>query len=60
MAKTTDEKVNTVIKHNTFWYNDRVFEENYEAHITALRETLLVLRNQVQNKGLTKELLKVT
>ena len=57
MAKTTDEKVNTVIKHNTFWYNDRVFEENYEAHITALKETLLVLRNQVQNKGLTKELL---
>ncbi len=28
MARTTDEKVNTVITYNTFWYNDRVFEEN--------------------------------
>ncbi len=58
MARTTDEKVNTVITYNTFWYNDRVFEENYEAYITSLKETLLVLRNQVQNKGLTKELLE--
>ncbi len=57
MEKTIDEKVNTVIKHNTFWYNDNAFEENYEAHITALKDTLLVLRNQVQNEGLTKELL---
>lgn len=57
MRRTTDEKVNTVIKHNTFWYKDNTFEENYEAHITALKETLLVLRNQVQNEGLTKDLL---
>ena len=52
MAKTIDEKVNTVITYNTFWYNNRVFEENYEAHITSLKETLLVLRNQVPNLSL--------
>ncbi len=57
MARTTEEKVNTVIEHNTFWYSDKAFEESYEAHITALKETLLVLRNQVKNKGLTKDLL---
>ena len=57
MTRTTDEKVNTVIEHNTFWYKDSTFEENYEAHITALKETMLVLRNQVQNEGLTKDLL---
>ena len=58
MARTTTEKVNTVLTHNTFWFQDRVFEEKYEAHITVLRETLLVLKNQVQNQGLTKELIE--
>lgn len=58
MVRTTDEKVNTVLTQNTFWFQDRAFEEEYEAHITVLRETLLVLRNQVQNQGLTKELIE--
>lgn len=58
MARTTDEKVSTVLTQNTFWFQDRVFEEEYEAHITLLRETLLVLRNQIQNQGLSKELLE--
>ena len=57
MARSTDEKVSTVLKQNTFWFEDRVFEEKYEAHITGLRDTLLVLRNQIQNQGLTKELI---
>lgn len=57
MERTTDEKVDTVIARNTFWLNNRVFEDEYEAHINALKETLLVLRNQVQNQGLTKKLL---
>ena len=54
MAKSTDEKVSTVLKQNTFWFEDRMFEEKYEAYITHLRDTLLVLRNQIQNEGLTK------
>ena len=58
MTRSTDEKVNTVLKQNTFWFQDRMFEEEYEAHITVLRETLLVLRNQVQNQGLSKELIE--
>lgn len=58
MVKTIDEKVNTVLAQNTFWFQDRVFEEQYEAHITVLKETLLVLRNEIQNQGLTKKLLE--
>ncbi len=57
MARTIDEKVNTVLTQNTFWFQDRVFEEEYEAHITVLKETLLVLRNQIQNHGLTENLI---
>jgi len=58
MARSTDEKVSTVLKQNTFWFHNRTFEEEYEAHITALKETLLVLRNQVQTQGLTKKLIE--
>ena len=58
MARTIDEKVDTVLTQNTFWFQDRVFEEKYEAHITVLKETLLVLRNQIQNQGLTKKLVE--
>ena len=57
MARSSDEKINTVIARNTFWLNNKTFEEGYEASINALKETLLVLRNQVQNQGLTKKLL---
>ena len=58
MAKSTDEKVSTVLKQNTFWFEDRMFEEKYEAYITGLRDTLLVLRNQIQNQGLTKAVIE--
>ena len=58
MARSPREKVNTVLKQNTFWFHNRTFEEEYEGHITALKETLLVLRNQVQAQGLTKSLIE--
>lgn len=58
MSKSIDEKVNTVITQNTFWYHNRAFEEEYEGHLTALKDTLLVLRNEVQTQGLTKKLIE--
>lgn len=58
MTKTTGEKVNTVLTQNTFWFLDRELEDEYEAYITRLRDTLLVLRNQIQNQCLTKELIE--
>ncbi len=58
MAKSTGEKVNTVLARNTFWFQTRKFEDKSEADITALKETLMVIRNRVQNEGLTKELIE--
>ena len=57
MARNADEKFQTAISCNTFWFHNRRFEQEYEAHVTTMRETLLVMRNQVQSAGLTKELL---
>lgn len=57
MVRDSAKKFSTVISRNTFWFHNKQFEEKYEADITAIRETLLVLRNQVQKGGLTKKLL---
>ena len=57
MARTTDEKFKTTLSCNTFWFHNRRFEQDYEAHITTMRETLLVMRNQVKSSGLTADLL---
>ncbi len=58
MARSTDDKINTVLTRNTFWFQTEAFEKKSEADITALKETLLVVRNKVQNQGLTKKLIE--
>ena len=57
MARTNVEKVNTVLARNTFWFQTQSFEKKSEADITALKETLLVVRNQIQTQNLTKKLI---
>jgi len=56
LMKTVEDKFNTVISKNTFYFYDREFEEAYEGYITSIKETLLVLRNKIQTAGLRKEL----
>ena len=54
--KNNREKFNIVINKNTFYFHNREFEEAYEGYVNSIKETLLVLKNQVQNTGLRKEL----
>lgn len=54
--KNTQEKFNTVITKNTFYFHNKEFEEAYEGYVNSIKETLLVLKNQIQNTGLRKEL----
>jgi len=54
--KSTNGKFNTVITKNTFYFNNREFEETYEGYVNSIKETLLVLKNQIQSTGLRKEL----
>jgi len=56
MAKSVDEKFRTVIEKNTFYFFNRHFEEKYEGYLNSLRETLLVLKNQVETQGLKQEI----
>jgi len=56
--KSTDEKYQNVLKRNTFYYFDEEFESEYEKYIFSLKETIIHLRNEVQNKGCKKEVLE--
>lgn len=56
MAKTVEEKFKTVIEKNTFYFFNQRFEENYEGYVNSIRESLLVLKNEVKTKGLKKEI----
>lgn len=53
--KENDRKFQTVIEKNTFYFYNLNFQEQYESHINALKETLLILKNQVETQGLKKQ-----
>ncbi len=55
MSKSLDDKFKTVIEKNTFYYFNRQFEESYEGHINTVRETLLLIKNKIETRGLIKE-----
>jgi len=56
MVKSVQEKFRTVIEKNTFYFFNRRFEERYEGYLNSIRETLLVLKNDIETKGLKKEI----
>lgn len=54
--KSVDQKFRTVIEKNTFYFFNPLFEEKYEGYLNSVRETLLILRNEVETKGLKKKI----
>jgi len=56
LGRSTEQKFSTVISKNTFYFYNREFEESYEGYVNSIKETLLVLKNQIQNTGCRKEL----
>ncbi len=54
--KSTQDKFTTVIQKNTFYFFNAKFEEKYEGYINSLKETLLVVKNRIENEGLKKEI----
>jgi len=43
-----------VVSKNTFYFFNPIFEEKYESYLNSLKETLLVLKNEIENEGLQK------
>lgn len=52
---SVEEKFNTIISKNTFYFSNKEFEERYEGYVNSLRQTLLVLKNRVETDGLRRE-----
>ena len=56
MTKSTENKFQTVINKNTFYFFNPKFEEDYEGYISSLKETLLNVKNKIETEGLRKEI----
>jgi len=56
MARSVEDKFQTVIQKNTFYFFNSKFEENYEGYINSLKETLLIVKNKVETEGLKKDI----
>ncbi|MBM4135681.1 MAG: hypothetical protein FJ241_02500 [Nitrospira sp.] len=52
-----DEKFNTVISKNTFYFYNEEFEEYYEGHISSIAQNIFLLRNKIEREGLKESVL---
>ncbi|MGI9462260.1 MAG: DpnII family type II restriction endonuclease [Alphaproteobacteria bacterium] len=53
---TDEQKCQRVIDKNTFYFFNKSFEESYEGHINSLKQTLHFLKNEIDSKGLQKNI----
>jgi hypothetical protein len=52
---SNSKKFQNVIENNTFYFFNPEFEEKYEGYISSIKDTLLVLKNDIEVNGLRKE-----
>jgi hypothetical protein len=54
-TRSDDDKFTTIISKNTFFFHREVFEEKNEVYLNGVKETLLLLKNEIATNGLRKE-----
>ena len=52
-----DEKFDTVISKNTFYFYNEEFEEYYEGYISSIAQNIFLLKNRIEREGLTESVL---
>lgn len=52
-----DEKFNTVISKNTFYFYNEEFEEYHEGHISSIAQNIFLLKNRIESYGLKESVL---
>ena len=52
-----DEKFNTVISKNTFYFYNPKYEEYYEGHISSIAQNIFLLKNRIETQGLKESVL---
>lgn len=56
-ALSLDEKFNTVISKNTFYFYNEEFEEYHEGHISSIAQNIFLLKNRIERDGLKESVL---
>ncbi|MCM8777222.1 MAG: hypothetical protein NC905_03030 [Candidatus Omnitrophica bacterium] len=54
---TLDEKFNTIISKNTFYFYNEAFEEYHEGHISSIAQNIFLLKNKIEREGLKEAVL---
>jgi hypothetical protein len=52
-----DEKFNTVISQNTFYFQNVEFEEFHEGHISSIAQNIFLLKNKIERERLKESVL---
>ncbi len=55
--QSSNEKFNTVISQNTFYFYNEDFEEYHEGHISSIAQNIFLLKNKIEQEGLKEETL---
>ncbi len=54
---SVNEKIDTVISKNTFYFYTEEFEEQYEGHISSIAQNIFLLKNRIERDGLSEPVL---
>jgi len=54
---SVEEKFDTVISENTFYFQNVEFEEYYEGHISSIAQNIFLLKNRIEREGLKESVL---
>ncbi|MEW6675477.1 MAG: DpnII family type II restriction endonuclease [Nitrospirota bacterium] len=52
-----DEKFDTVISKNTFYFQNVEYEQYYEGHISSIAQSIFLLKNKIEREGLKESVL---
>lgn len=56
MVSVNNSKYQTVIEKNTFYFSNPSFQQEYDGYINSIKETLLLLKADVETQGLRKKI----
>lgn len=54
--KNHKTKYQTVVSKNTFYFSNPDFQQKYDGYINSLKETLFLVKSQVETRGLRKDI----
>jgi len=55
--QSLNDKFDTVISKNTFYFYNEQFEEYYEGHISSIAQNIFLLKNRIEREGLKESIL---